>query len=144
MSLTYQTLAQGMDKAGVMGLSGLKTVENIKAETASSGAMMGVGTTNEVVINQHLQNASKQLAIQQQTKERVSNIQQNANSINQMEDWKIKMKVAKLRRSAAQTRAGADSAFFAGMLNAFTGSAQTYTGAGGRFEKDSFADLFSS
>ena len=130
------TMQQGLDKAGMLGLRGLKTVENMRAEGGGSGAALGAGTTTEVLVNQHIQNSSQQLAVMQGTKEKLTSIQQNAISINKMEDYKAKMRVAQLTRAADSIRSGVDSAFFAGMLGAFTNAAGSYTSAGGDFIDD--------
>jgi len=61
-----------------------------------------------------------------------------------MEDWKANLRIAQLKRAARTARSGADSTFFAGILNSFTNAGQTYRGAGGEFKSDSFADLWSS
>ena len=137
-SLAYQTMAQGLDEAGVLGLSGMKTVENMRAEGGSSGAALGAGTTNEVIINQHLQNANVQLRTMQQTDEKITNLEANAKAVNRMEDYRVKQKVAQLRRAANTTRSGADSAYFAAMLGTFTNSVNTYMASGGEFSTDSF------
>jgi hypothetical protein len=55
-----------------------------------------------------------------------------------MEDWKVKMRVRQLRRAADTTRAGADSAFFAGMVGAFTAGGSTYMTAGGKWSTEEF------
>ena len=136
--LAYQTMARGMEEAGIMGLSGLKTVENMRAEGGGSGAALGAGTTNEMIINQHIQNASTQLSLMQKTDEQITNIQQNAASVNKMENWKLKMRVSQLRRAANMARSGADSAFFAGMIGAFTSGGSAYIGSGGQFNTESF------
>jgi len=136
--LAYQTMQQGMDEAGVMGLSGKKTVENMVSDIGSSGAQIGQGTTHEIVINQHLQNANTQLKLMEDTGQKLDNIQQNAIAVNQMEDWKVKMRVRQLRRAAATTRSGADSAFFAGMIGAMTSGGSTYMTAGGKWSTEEF------
>jgi len=130
------TMQQGLDKAGMLGLRGLKTVENMRAEGGGSGAALGAGTTTEVIVNQHIQNSSQQLAVMQGTKEKLTNIQQNAISINKMEDYKAKMRIAQLTRASDSIRSGVDSAFFAGMLGAFTNAAGSYKMAGGDFIDD--------
>ena len=130
------TMQQGLDKAGMLGLRGLKTVENMRAEGGASGAALGAGTTTEVIVNQHIQNSSQQLAVMQGTKEKLTNIQQNAISINKMEDYKAKMRIAQLTRAADSIRSGVDSAFFAGMLGAFTNAVGSYKMAGGDFIDD--------
>jgi hypothetical protein len=130
------TMQQGLDKAGMLGLRGLKTVENMRAEGGGSGAALGAGTTTEVLVNQHIQNSSQQLAVMQGTKEKLTNIQQNAISINKMEDYKAKMRIAQLTRAADSIRSGVDSAFFAGMLGAFTNAVGSYKMAGGDFNDD--------
>ena len=134
------TLKSGLENAGMYGLKGLKTVENMRAEGGSSGAMLGTGTPNEKIINQHIQNASQQLAIMQGTTEKLNNIQQNAVAINKMEDFKAEMRIKQLRRAADSARSGADSAFFAGMIGAFGNAGSSYIGAGGGFEKGAFKD----
>lgn len=128
-----KTLQGGMREAGMAGLSGLKVVENMKADIGGSGAKVGVGTTNDIIINQHLQNANQQLAIMQGTKEKLSAIDQNAIAVNKMEDWKANMRIAQLKRAARTARSGADSTFFAGILNSFSNAGQTYISAGGKF-----------
>ena len=136
--LAYQTMQQGMDEAGVMGLSGKKTVENMISDIGSSGAQIGEGTTHEIVINQHLQNANTQLKLMEDTGQKLDNIQQNAIAVNQMEDHKVKMRVRQLRRAADTTRSGADSAFFAGMIGAMTSGGSTYMTAGGKWSTEEF------
>lgn len=130
------TLQQGVDKAGMFGLRGLKTVENMRAEGGASGAALGAGTTTEVIVNQHIQNSSQQLAIMQNTEQKLTNIQQNAVAINKMEDYKAKMRIAQLTRASDSIRSGVDSAFFAGMLGAFTNAGSSYLNAGGSFNDD--------
>lgn len=130
------TLQQGVDKAGMFGLRGQMTVENMRAEGGASGAALGVGTTTEKIVNQHIQNSSQQLAIMQTTEQKLSNIQQNAIAINKMEDYKAKMRIAQLTRAADSIRSGVDSAFFAGMLGAFSNAGSSYLQAGGSFNDD--------
>jgi len=134
------TLQSGMDEAGMFGIRGLKTVENMRAEGGSSGAMLGAGTPNEKIINQHIQNSSQQLAIMQGTKEKLNNIQQNAVAINKMEDFKADMRIKQLLRAADSARSGAESTFLAGMIGAFTNAGSSYIGAGGGFEGGAFSD----
>ena len=130
------TLKSGMDKAAMAGLHGVKTIGSMEAEGGSSGAMLGVGTTNEKIINQHIQNSSQQLAIMQETGEKLTNIQQNAVAVNKMEDYKAEQRIAQLSRAANSIRAGADSAFYAGMIGAFSNAGSAYIGAGGDFKDE--------
>jgi hypothetical protein len=75
----------------------------------------------------------------QQTDEKITNLEANAKAVNRMEDYRVKQKVAQLRRAANTTRSGADSAYFAAMLGTFTNSVNTYMASGGEFNTDSFA-----
>ena len=125
------TLQQGVDRAGMFGLRGQKTVENMRAEGGASGAALGVGTTTETIVNQHIQNSTQQLAIMQTTGEKITNIQKNAIAINKMEDYKAKMRIAQLTRAADSIRSGVDSAFYAGMLGTFSNAGSSYLEAGG-------------
>jgi len=131
-----RSLQAGVDKAGMAGISGLKTVENMRAEGGSSGAALGAGTTNEKIINQHIQNSSTQLAIMQGTKDKLDNIQQNAVAVNKMEDFKAEMRIKQLQRAADSARSGADSAFFASMIGSTANAGANYMAAGGEFSMD--------
>ena len=130
------TLQSGMDKAAMAGLHGIKTIGSMEAEGGSSGAMLGVGTTNEKIVNQHIQNASQQLSIMQETGEKLTNIQQNAVAVNKMEDYKAEQRIAQLTRAARSIRSGADSAFYAGMIGAFSNAGSAYLSAGGNFKDE--------
>jgi len=135
------TLQSGMDKAGMLGLAGIKTIGDMTAEGGASGAMLGVGTTNEKIINQHIQNSSQQLAVMQSTEQKLTNIQQNAVAVNKMEDFKAQMRIKQLERAADSIRSGTDAAFYAGMVGAFSNAGATYMQAGGKFETNSFAEI---
>ena len=67
--LQINTMQSGMDKAAMAGLQGHKTTENIRADIGGSGVALGGGTANEVIANQHIQNANTQLAIMQGTEQ---------------------------------------------------------------------------
>ena len=82
--LKLKTLQSGMDRAAMAGVSGLKTVENMRTEIGGSGAAFGAGTPTEIVMNQHLQNANQQLSIMQGTDERLSSIHGNAIAVNKI------------------------------------------------------------
>ena len=142
---TYQdkimTMQQGLDKAGMFGLQGLKTVENMRAEGGSSGAALGAGTPNEKIINQHIQNSSQQLAIMQSTGQKLTDIQRSAIAINEMEDYKAEMRVRQLTRAADSIRSGVDASFFAGMLGAFSNAGSSYLQAGGTFNDDDYEKM---
>ena len=129
-------LASGIKKAGMAGLIGQKTIGGMEAEGGASGAMLGVGTTNEKIVNQHIQNSSQQLAIMQETNEKLTNIQQNAVAVNKMEDYKAEQRIAQLTRAANSIRAGADSAFYAGMIGAFSNAGSAYLASGGDFKDE--------
>jgi len=137
-----RSLQAGVDKAGMAGISGLKTVENMRAEGGSSGAALGTGTTNEKIINQHIQNSSTQLAIMQGTKDKLDNIQQNAVAVNKMEDFKAEMRIKQLQRAADSARSGADSAFFASMIGSVANAGANYMGAGGDFKDEEGSGLY--
>ena len=137
-----RSLQAGVDKAGMAGISGLKTVENMRAEGGSSGAALGAGTTNEKIINQHIQNSSTQLAIMQGTKDKLDNIQQNAVAVNKMEDFKAEMRIKQLQRAADSARSGADSAFFASMIGSVANAGANYMGAGGDFKDEEGSGLY--
>ena len=128
-----RSLQAGLNKAGMAGIQGLQTVENMRSEGGSSGAALGAGTPNEKIINQHIQNSSTQLAIMQGTKEKLDNIQQNAVAVNQMEDFKAEMRIKQLQRAADSARSGADSAFFASMIGTTANAGANYMSAGGDF-----------
>ena len=137
---TYQdkimTMQQGLDRAGMFGLQGLKTVENMRAEGGSSGAALGAGTPAEKIANQHIQNSSQQLAIMQSTGQKLTDIQRGAVAINEIEDHKVQMRVKQLTRAADSIKSGVDANFFAGMLTAFSNAGSSYMQAGGDFNDD--------
>lgn len=138
--LKLRTLQSGMDSAAMAGISGHKVAENIRSDVGSSGVALGAGTPVDVQINQHINNANQQLAIMQSTNEKIDNIHQDAIAVNKMEDFKANLHMKKLQRAADATRSGADAGFYAGLLNAFTSGAKTYSSANGKWSLDGFAD----
>ena len=138
--LKLKTLQSGMDRAAMAGVSGLKTVENMKTEIGGSGVALGSGTPTEIMMNQHLQNANQQLSIMQGTEERLSSIHNNAIAVNKMEDWKANMRIKQLTRAADSARSGADMAFFAGMLGAVSNAGSVYASSGGEWSSEGFKD----
>jgi hypothetical protein len=138
--LKLKTLQSGMDRAAMAGVSGLKTVENMKTEIGGSGVALGSGTPTEIVMNQHLQNANQQLSIMQGTGERITSIHGNAIAVNKMEDWKANMRIKQLTRAADSARSGADMAFLAGMLGAIGTAGSVYAQSGGEWSMKGFED----
>ena len=138
--LKLKTLQSGMDRGAMAGISGHKTLENIRTEVGGSGVALGSGTPTEVMINQHLQNANQQLSIMQGTNERISSIHDNAVAVNKMEDWKADMRIKQLKRAADTSRSSADSAWLAGMLGAIGTAGQVYGSAGGEWSMKGFED----
>ena len=138
--IKLKTLQSGLDKAAMAGVQGLKTVENIRAQIGGSGAALGGGTSAEIVMNQHLQNANTQLAIMQGTDERMDMIQSNAIAVNKMADWEANMKIRGFRRKAANARSSASAAYTAGLFSAFTSAASTYSSTGGEWSMEGFED----
>ena len=129
-----------MDKAGMAGIQGFKAVENLRVGVGGSGVALGGGTANEIIMNQHIQNANTQLAIMQGTGERLDTIQSNAIAVNRMADWEANMKIRGLKRKASRARSSAQSALTAGMFSAFTNAAQTYSSTGGEWSTEGFKD----
>ena len=138
--IKLKTLQSGLDKAAMAGVQGLKTVENIRAQIGGSGVALGGGTAQEIVMNQHLQNANTQLAIMQGTNERLDMIQSNAIAVNKMADWEANMKIKGFRRKAANARSSASAAYTAGLFSAFTSAASTYSSTGGEWSMKGFED----
>ena len=138
--LQINTMQSGMDKAAMAGLQGHKTTENIRADIGGSGVALGGGTANEVIANQHIQNANTQLAIMQGTEQRMDSIFQNAVAVNKMADWEANMKIKGFKRKAANARSSAEAAYTAGLFNAFTSAASVYSSTGGEWSMEGFED----
>ena len=138
--IKLKTLQSGLDKAAMAGVQGLKAVENIRSEIGSSGAALGAGTANEIIANQHIQNANTQLAMMQGTNERLDTIQANAVAVNKMADWEANMKIKGFKRKAANARSSAEAAYTAGLFNAFTSAASVYSSTGGEWSMEGFED----
>ena len=116
----------GAQDIGMASLQGERTIGSQTAEIGGSGAVVGEGTTMDVLLNQSLQNAYNEMSISENNRLGVEGIDRQRKAENESEWQDATSRYNALMRQSSLTKAGAGDFYNASLINSGANAASTY------------------